>query len=145
MSIRHKAIHSIDLQITPGDAWDRLKDLSLAPQYVPGVKSMEFITRKTTGIGAERIVFPQKLKERVIGWEPEREVVLALSKNGRERFFPFKKARFRYVISETGGTYMTLSLEYFPMMGRLGYFLFGGAVSKRIRKTAQNLKLFYES
>lgn len=142
--MKHKAIHSINLQISPTEAWDKLKDLSLAPLYVPGVKSMEFITRKKEGIGTARIVYPQKIKEEVIVWDTGKEVVLGLSKNGRTGFFPFKESQFRYTIMETGGTFMVLSLEYEPALGNIGYLLFGRIIKKRIVKTAKRLKEFYE-
>lgn len=140
-----KATYSVNLQIPRERAWDKLKDLSLAPCYVPGVKGMEFITRRTEGVGAARIVFPQKLREEVSEWEPGSEIELKLSKRGNERFFPFRKSLFRYSLSETGRTFMNLSLEYEPMMGRFGYLLFGGIIRKRIAKTAKSLKTFYES
>lgn len=142
--MKHKAIHSINLQISPKEAWDKLKDLSLAPFYVPGVKSMEFVTRQKEGIGAVRIVYPQKLKEEVVFWEDGKEIVLGLSKNGRTSFFPFKKSQFRYTITETGGTFMGLSLEYETILGDIGYHLFGKIIRNRIINTAKSLKEFYE-
>lgn len=142
--MRYKAIHSVNLQISPEEAWNKLKDLSLAPLYVPGVKSMEFVTRKQEGVGATRIVYPQQLKEEVVSWKQGREVLLKLSKKGKESFFPFKKSIFRYSLMETGNTYMKLSLEYDPILGKLGHILFGSIIKKRIIKTAENLKQVYE-
>lgn len=142
--MKHKAAYSVDLQIPPEEAWDKLSDLSLAPCYVPGVKSMEFITREKKGVGAARIVYPQNMKEVVLDWIPGSEILLGLYKKGKERFFPFKKSVFRYRLSLTGGTYMNLSLEYEPILGEVGYLLFGGIIRKRIIKTAENLKEFYE-
>ena len=143
--MRYKAIHSVNLQMSPEEAWNKLKDLSLAPLYVPGVKSMEFVTRKKEGKGAARIVYPQNLKEEVITWKPGREVLLRLSKKGSESFFPFKKAVFRYSLEETGTTFMKLSLEYEPILGKLGHLFFGGIIQKRITKTAESLKQYYEN
>jgi len=142
--MKFKAIHSINLKISPDEAWDKLKDLSLAPYYVPGVKSMEFITRIKEGVGAARIVYPQRLREEVLKWEDKKEVLLDLSKRGSSKFFPFKKSRFRYTITETGGTFMSLSLEYEPILGNLGHLLFGKIIKNRIINTANNLKEFYE-
>lgn len=142
--MRYTAAYSVNLEIPRERAWDKLKDLSLAPCYVPGVKAMDFITRKKEGVGAARIVYPQRLKEEVISWKPGKEILLGLSKRGRERFFPFKKSVFRYTLSETGQTFMKLSLEYEPMMGRFGNLLFGGIIKKRIIKTAQSLENFYK-
>lgn len=143
--MRYKAIHSVNLQISPEEAWNKLKNLSLAPLYVPGVKSMEFVTRKQEGVGAARIVFPQHLKEEVISWKPGKEVLLKLSKKGRDSFFPFKKSVFRYSLLETGNTYMKLSLEYDPILGKLGHILLGSIIKKRIIRTAESLKQFYEN
>ena len=143
--MRYKAIHSVNLQISTEEAWNKLRDLSLAPLYVPGVKSMEFVTRKQEGVGAARIVYPQKLKEEVVAWKPGKEVLLRLSKKGRESFFPFKKSVFRYSLVETGNTYMKLSLEYDPILGKLGHILLGRVIKKRIIRTAKSLKQFYEN
>lgn len=142
--MRYKAIHSVKLKMSPEEAWNKLKDLSLAPLYVPGVKSMEFVTRKQEGLGVARIVYPQQLKEEVVSWKPGREVLLRLSKKGRESFFPFKKSVFRYSLEETGDTYMKLSLEYDPIFGKLGHMIFGSIIKKRIVKTAKSLKQYYE-
>ena len=143
--MKYKAAYSVNLQIPPEEAWDKLRDLSLAPHYVPGVKSMQFITRKKEGVGTARMIYPQHLKEEVVSWIPGEEVLLGLYKKGRENFFPFKKSRFRYTISQTGSTFMNLALEYEPILGKLGHFLFGGAIQKRINRTAENLKHFYEN
>lgn len=142
--MKYKAAYSINLQIPPKEAWDKLSDLSLAPCYVPGVKSMEFITRKKRGVGAARMVYPQHMKEEVLSWVPGREVMLGLYKKGKEKFFPFKKSIFRYRLSETGSTFINLSLEYDPILGKFGYRLFGGIIRRRIKKTAIGLKKFYE-
>lgn len=142
--MKYKAIHSVKLKISQEDAWNKLSDLSLAPYYVPGVKSMEFITRKKEGIGAARIVYPQSLKEEVISWSEGEEIVLGLSKKGNEAFFPFKKSIFRYSLFETGETYMKLSLEYNPIFGKFGHLLFGRIISKQIIKTGNALKKYYE-
>ena len=131
--------------MTSDAAWERLKDLTLAPAYVPGVRSMEFLTDLKEGIGTQRRVYPQGIDEKVISWIPGKEVLLELTKKGRETFFPFKKAVFRYSLSQTGETFMKLSLEYEPMLDSFGYLLFGGIIRKRIIKTAENLKIFYEN
>lgn len=125
------------------EAWGKLKDLSLAPRYVPGVASMVFLTGRKEGIGAKRRVFPQKLDEEAIGWEEGREIVLALSKSGKAGFFPFKKARFRYLLTGGKPASMELSMEYDPMLGKTGHLLFGGIIDSRIRKTALALREFY--
>lgn len=142
--MKYKAMHSVNLQMSPEEAWNKLKDLSIAPDYVPGVKSMEFITRKKEGVGAARIVYPQKLKEEVVEWEEKREIMLDLSKKGSSQFFPFKKSRFRYKITETGGTFMNLSLEYEPILGYIGHLMLGKIIKNRIINTAKSLKEFYE-
>ncbi len=143
--MKYKAVHTVKLNITPDEAWERLRDLSVAPAYVPGVKSMKFLTDLKEGVGAQRRVYPQGIDEKVASWIPRKEVSLELSKNGREAFFPFKKAIFRYSLSQTGETFMDLSLEYEPMLDSFGYLLFGGIIQKRIIRTAESLKKFYEN
>ena len=143
--MKYKAVYTIKLNITSDEAWKRLRDLSLAPAYVPGVESMEFLTDLKEGVGVKRRVYPQGIDEKVASCIPGKEVSLELSKNGREAFFPFKKAIFRYRLSQMGETFMDLSLEYEPMLGSFGYLLFGGIIQKRIIRTAESLKKFYEN
>ena len=139
----YKAIHTVNLNVSPTQAWDNLKDLSLAPCYVPGVDSVEFLTESREGPGTVRRVFPRGMDETVESWVPGREVLLKLTKKGSERFFPFNRASFRYSISETGGTFMQLSLEYEPVLGKVGHFLLGGIIDRRIERTALSLQHFY--
>lgn len=143
--MKYKAVHTVKLNMTPDEAWERLRDLSLASDYVPGVKSMEFLTDLKEGVGTQRRVYPQGIDEKVVLWIPGKEVTLELSKKGREAFFPFKKSAFRYSLSQTGETYMNLSLEYELILGSLGHLLFGGIIRKRIIRTAESLKKFYEN
>ncbi|MFO7611523.1 MAG: SRPBCC family protein [Clostridia bacterium] len=141
--MKYKSVHSVLLDCSREEAWEKLKDLSLAPRYVPGVASMSFLTERKKGLGATRRVFPQKLDEEVIGWEEGKEVVLGLSKSGKQNFFPFERALFRYLLMDGKPVSMELSMEYDSIFGSAGHLLFGGIIDSRIKKTALALREFY--
>lgn len=129
---------------SPGKIWTLLSDLSLAPEYVPGVTGCEFISEQRRGLGAVRRVFPMKMDEKVIRWENNKGMTLELSKDGKKKFFPFRKAIFNYSISDYEPCIIKLSLEYEPYWGWLGNILFGWTIRKRIEKTADSMKNFYQ-
>jgi ribosome-associated toxin RatA of RatAB toxin-antitoxin module len=140
-----KKVESIRLiDSSPMEIWPLLSDLSLAPEYVPGVTGCEFISEHNRGLGAIRRVFPMNMDERVINWENNKGMTLELSKDGKRKFFPFKKAHFKYSISDYEPCIIKLSLEYEPYWGWLGSMLFGRIIRKRIEKTADSMKNFYQ-
>lgn len=141
--MKYRVEFTVGLNMSKLEAWDKLKDLSLAPFYVPGVESMMFLTENKEGPGASRRVYPMGMDETVLSWIPGREILLGLSKNGNNSFFPFRNARFRYSIEDINGTVMKMSLEYDPMLGVVGQLLFGYIIQKKIEKTALGLMEFY--
>ncbi|MBN1623834.1 MAG: SRPBCC family protein [Clostridia bacterium] len=134
---------AIDLSIE--EAWGKLKDLALAPEYVPGVKSCEFITDSKEGLGTVRRVYPMNMDEKVISWNEGRGIKLELSKKGKRSFFPFKSAFFDYRLTDYEPCILVLTLEYDPYLGALGQLLFGRIISERIKKTAASMGKFYNN
>ena len=139
----YKAKASAAVDIGLNEAWEKLSDLSLASEYVPGVASCEFVSDIKTGVGAIRRVFPMEMDEKVIYWDEGHEIRLELSKKGRPGFFPFRKAVFSYRLTDYEPCILILCLEYNPYFGRLGQFLFGNIIRKRIDKTAESMQKFY--
>jgi hypothetical protein len=134
---------SAAIDISPEEAWEKLKDLSLAPEYVPGVDGCEFITDIKEGIGTIRRVHPMGMVEKVILWDEGREIRLELSRKGKKSFFPFRSAVFIYRLTDYEPCILVLSLEYEPYFSNLGQFLFGRIIRKRIKKTADSMRKFY--
>ena len=53
------------------DCWEKLRDLSLARDYVPGLTDVEFVSQNLTGLGTCRIVHSRSvgaMHETVIEW-----------------------------------------------------------------------------
>lgn len=141
----YKACSEVELKCDAAGAWALLQDLTLAGKYVPGVKTVEMIN-DVKGEGASRKVIPAGLTETVVEWKEGKGIVLALTKNGRKDYFPFKWSSFTYnIIEKQGKTFMELCLEYAPIMGKTGEFIFGAIIKKRIEKTAISLGEFYNS
>jgi carbon monoxide dehydrogenase subunit G len=142
---KYQARHETGLGCSREEAWSLLSDLSLAAEYVPGVDKVEMIV-DIKGIGASRRVLPAGLVETAADWEEGKSIILDLSRNGKEAFFPFKKARFTYHITEKGeNVKMELCLSYDPVMGGFGHLLFKKAIDTRIRKTAESMGGFYNA
>ena len=135
-----KAEFTVQIELSEEKIWEKLKDLSLACNYVPGVKSIIFNTKKLKGKGTSRKVLPQKLDETVIKWNEGSGYTLKLHKGYKDSFFPFKKAYFEYRITNNPeGIY--LCLAYIPSLSN---FVIRNVIKRRVRKIANNMKKFYE-
>jgi hypothetical protein len=143
------ASHSVLLNLTPQAAWAKLRDLSLAPHYVPGLTSCRFHPGAREGLGASRRVFRkggQWLDESVVQWQEGVGFVLILHKASEGAPFPFREASFRYALQAEGdATRITTSMSYNLRGGRLVEVLLVRAFNKVVRQIAENLKAYYES
>ena len=143
------ARHELILDLSPDAAWNRLRDLSLAPHYVPGLTGCEFHPGPRDGLGASRRVLMKRgfLDESVVEWREGQGLVLRLHRAEQGPPFPFREASFRYALHpESGGrTRLSLSLDGELHGGRLGEWLLAGALKKTVAKIAVNLKAFYET
>lgn len=143
------ASHSVLLDLTPEASWNKLRDLSLAPHYVPGLTGCQFHPGAREGLGASRRVLQkngQWLDESVVEWQDGAGFVLLLHRAERGAPFPFHQASFRYALqAEANGTRLTTSMSYRLRGGRLMEWLLQGAFDKVVRQIAENLKAFYES
>jgi len=143
------ASHSVLLRLSPQDAWTRLRDLSLAPHYVPGLTGCQFHPGKTEGLGASRRVFRkggQWLDESVVQWQEGQGFVLVLHKANAGAPFPFREATFHYSLQAEGdATRITTCMKYSLRGGWIVEGLLGKAFVKVVRQIAENLKAYYET
>jgi ribosome-associated toxin RatA of RatAB toxin-antitoxin module len=143
------ASHSILLDLTPQAAWAKLRDLSLAPHYVPGLTGCQFHPGAQEGVGASRRVFRkggQYLDESVVSWQEDVGFVLRLHKGSNDSPFPFREASFSYALQAEGAsTRITLQMSYSLRGGRLMELMLGKAFNKVVRQIAENLKAYYET
>jgi len=84
------------------EAWQRLRDLSLAKDYVPGLTGSVITTEQKEGVGASRVVSHAQfgdMNETVVVWDEGQGFTIRLHKgDGPAR--PFKEAHFRYELRE---------------------------------------------
>lgn len=143
------ASHSVLLTLTPAAAWAKLRDLSLAPHYVPGLTGSQFHPGAREGLGASRRVFRkggQWLDESVVHWQEGEGFVLVLHKGNDGAPFPFRQASFHYALRAEGETTrVTTSMHYCLRGGRPVEWLLNKAFAKVVRQIAENLKAYYES
>ncbi len=140
----------IDLPLT--EAWTRLRDISLAHHYVPGIIRTEIVSEQTEGVGASRYVYrsPRSyIQETVEEWQEGKGFLIHLHR-GAKPAPPFRDAWFRYALEDGGDgkTLLTTSLIYEMPWGRLGAWLGGkmsGFVQTTINDVALSMKLYYET
>jgi Polyketide cyclase / dehydrase and lipid transport len=143
------ASHSVLLSLSQPAAWAKLRDLSLAPHYVPGLTGCQFHPGITEGLGASRRVFRkggQWLDESVVQWQEGQGFVLVLHKANDGAPFPFREATFSYALQAEGvATRITTRMNYSLRGGRIVEGLLGKAFNKVVRQIAENLKAYYET
>ncbi|QAY92811.1 SRPBCC family protein [Pseudomonas sp. ACM7] len=143
------ASHSVLLDLSPSAAWAKLRDLSLAPHYVPGLTGCQFHPGAREGVGASRRVFRkggQWLDESVVQWQEGAGFVLILHRASSGAPFPFREASFSYALQAEGdATRITTQMNYSLRGGRLMEMLLARAFNNVVRQIAENLKAYYES
>lgn len=134
------------------EAWQNLRDISLAHNYVPGIVRTELVSDQAEGVGASRYVYRNKrsyIQETVEEWQ-EGEGFLIRLHRGDKPAPPFRHARFRYQLAdaEGGRTLFTATMSYDMPWGALGRWLAARLrpfVDATIRDVALAMKLYYES
>lgn len=135
-------------------AWEQLRDLSQAHNYVPGIIKTEITTAKKEGVGASRKVYQgetKNLDETVVEWNEGHGFLIKLHKGDTGSQPPFKEAFFRYRVDDAGNgqTALTTSLIFTMRWGWLGEFLhkrlLANVFRSVIRDVALSMKAYYES
>jgi hypothetical protein len=144
---------SVTIDLPLHEVWARLRDLSLAANYVPGLVKVEMTTVQHEGVGTSRKVYQSAsryIDETVEEWLDGEGFLLRLHR-GDKAAMPFKQAWFRYRIEplDSERTCFTASLIYELPLGLLGK-LADRLVLRRmmrgvIRDVALAMKLYYES
>jgi hypothetical protein len=150
MSQEVQAQTLIDLPLS--EAWAKLRDISLAHNYVPGIVKTEIVSEQAEGVGASRYVYRNEksyIQETVEEWQDEKGFLIHLHR-GDKPAPPFKDAWFRYALADGGNgqTQLTTSLSYELPWGRLGAWLgrkMARFVEATINDVALSMKLYYET
>lgn len=141
----------VDINMSREKAWEKLRNLSLAHHYVPGIIETRLTTAKAEGIGASRNVYQKRgrfLQETVTDWREGEGFTLRLHKG--EKDAPFRNAWFRYRLTEVvpGVTRLTATMGYEPPLGLVGKvldkLLLQRIIQGVIGEVALSLKYFYE-
>lgn len=133
-------------------AWETLRDLSQAHNYVPGIIKTEVISENKEGVGASRLVYQtpsRALQETVTEWHEGYGFKIRLHKGDKDS--PFKNSYFRYELADTADhkTRLTTSMGYTPPLGPLGVILdklfLNKIIGGVIRKVAISMKHYYDT
>ena len=133
-------------------AWEKLKDISLAHNYVPGIVKTEVVSAQREGVGASRYVYRNAtsyIQETVEEWQEGSGFLIHLHR-GEKSAPPFKNAWFRYQLQAHGEaqTLFTASLVYEMPWGGFGDWL-GARMRKVVQATIADvaiaMKLYYET
>lgn len=118
----------VRLAMPPEAAWRKLRDLSLAHHFVPGIQRTEITSRASHGIGASRRVYTSAtdyLVEAVAEWREGRGFTLAVTDASGRAPLPFSQTRFSYEIQDAGDGTTRLRTRLAGTLpgGRLGEWL----------------------
>lgn len=121
MTTTVRAAAAISLPISA--CWEKMRDLSRAKDYVPGLSDSVVTTAAREGVGASRIVTHRQfgaMNESVVAWDEGKGITLRLHKgDGPAR--PFAEAFFRYEFRPAkDGCEIHTALSYRLPFGPLG-------------------------
>jgi ribosome-associated toxin RatA of RatAB toxin-antitoxin module len=143
----------IIIELPHVQVWERMRDLSKADYYVPGLQGCRLDTEQKDGIGASRTVNPKNmapLQETVVEWEEGRRFVIRLHR-GDKPMAPFKSAEFVYEIEavDAARTRFKPAIRYVVGGGIFGALLerllLRRLFKKNVHDVATHLKRFYET
>jgi len=147
-----KVASQVVLDMPRAVAWEKLRDISLAHNYVPGIVRTEIVSVQKEGVGASRYVYRNAssyIQETVVDWQEGRGFQIRLHK-GDKPAPPFREASFAYLLEDQGPqqTLFTASLEFELPWGVLGAWLekrMQKIVARTVADVAMSMKLYYET
>jgi len=149
-----EATYSVVIDMPVTQAWDKLRDLSQAHNYVPGLTRTEMTTPVREGVGASRRVYGRQsgmkveMDETVTQWRDGSGFRIRLHK-GEKSAPPFKDGWFDYSVAAEGDkTRLTCVLGFTMPGGPLGGLLeslLKPIITGNVRAVALGLKHWYET
>ncbi len=148
----HEVTAQVLIDIPLAAAWAKLRDISLAHNYVPGIVKTVIVSDQKEGVGASRYVYRNArsyIQETVEEWQEGSGFLIRLHR-GDKSAPPFRQAWFRYTLAEAGlsRTRFTACMVYELPWGRVGDWLgdkLSGFVQSTITDVAIAMKLYYET
>ena len=142
--------YSIFLDLDTDQAWEKLQDLSLPHNYVPGLTRTEITTVQQQGVGTSRLVFMLGLfamRETVTAWQQGAGFSIELALKNSPMPAPMKAGFFHYAIKPTdNGTTITNSLQYgfiWPWLDATVGKLSRPLIKLILWRITRNMKQFY--
>lgn len=148
----HRAEYEVVIDLPRAKVWEKLRDISQAHNYVPGIIKTVVTTDKTEGVGASRRVVSRvmALDETIVQWCEGKGFRIKLHQ-GKKSPAMFKEAYFTYTISDTedGKTKLITAMDYIMPFGPIGRIatnlILQGVVYSNIRDVALSAKSYYET
>ena len=148
----HIATSNIMCNIPADKAWEKMRDISKAHLYVPGLSKTKITTAAKEGVGASRRVYGKHgvMDETVTEWKDGRGFTIRLHK-GDKPAMPFKEAHFSYRIDKIDDKRckLTTTMIYEMPWGAFGRLLntllFGRIVYRNVRDVVLSMKNYYET
>ena len=147
-----EATADIVIDLPRDQAWEKLRDISLAHNYVPGIIKTEIVTDTREGVGASRYVYRNEksyIQETVTEWREGEGFRIKLHK-GDKPAPPFRDAFFNYQLDDAGPdkTRFTATLGYQLPWGGFGDWLGArllGFIQGTVEDVTRAMKLYYET
>jgi len=126
--------------------WGKLRDLSVADRYMPGIIRTQITTEQKSGVGTTRKVFEsdtRSLEETVVAWKEGNGFALRVHCGENGVLFPFLEASLLYWVDrvDDGHALVTVSLQYVPRGGAFGRLLDHRFLKTRIRNQLSDVAL----
>jgi len=134
--------------------WQRLRDLTKAHYYVPGLKDCRMTTEQKEGVGASRKVYTSSgmvMDETVAEWNEGSGFIIRLHNGDGPPPPIFTQARFHYILEDApnGQTLFKPTMTYtikFGVLGRiLDSLLLNMIIKGTMKKVGLGLKQYYET
>jgi len=148
----HIATSNIMCNISAEKAWEKMRDISKAHLYVPGLNNTKITTTQKEGVGASRRVYGKHgvMDETITEWKDGKGFTIRLHK-GDKPAIPFKEAHFTYRIDKVDDKRckLTTTMIYEMPWGGFGKLLnsliFGRVVYRNVRDVVLSMKNYYET
>lgn len=140
------------LDIDRGAAWQRMRDLSKAHMYVPGLTAISFIGAQREGVGTHRRVRMRgglTMDETVTAWRDAEGFTLCLHRGDKGPLPPLSEHFFDYGLTERDGrAWLVNRMRYAVRFGPLGSLLerlLRRIIQRQLQGITLAQKLYYET
>ncbi|MCE2542603.1 MAG: hypothetical protein J4F30_04080 [Acidobacteria bacterium] len=148
-----RAEFPLDPELDLNGTWRRLRDLSSAHMYVPGLTAVSFVGAQREGVGTHRRVRMRgilTMDETVTEWREGEGMTLRLNRGDKGPLPPLREHFFDYGLSERDGrVWLVNRMRYEVGLGPLGTLLDGlllhREIGRQLRDVTLAQKIFYET